>query len=182
MRKISIIFALFYVLNFALSAQTTTIYLVRHAEKITTNPKDKDPLLTEQGQQRALDLAKKLQKQKITAIYTTNYQRTKLTAKPLADTKSIDIKIYEPKDLKAFANQLLTENQGNKILIVGHSNTVLETIEALVGKRPISEITDQEYDYLFTVKLKNGKDIKVSVEHYGAKNSNVEGLQMMKGN
>lgn len=73
MRKISIIFALFYIFSFTLSAQTTTIYFVRHAEKVTTNPKDKDPLLTEQGQQRALDLAKKLQKQKITAVYTTNF-------------------------------------------------------------------------------------------------------------
>lgn len=182
MKKISIIFIFFYLTNFILSAQTTTIYLVRHAEKVTVNPKEKDPLLTEQGQQRALDLAKKLKKQKINSIFSTNYQRTKLTAKPLAEAKSIDIKIYEPKDLKAFANQLLTENEGNKILVVGHSNTVLETIEALGGKRPIPEITDQEYDYLFTVQVKKGGEVKVAVEHYGVKNSNTEGLQMMKGN
>ncbi|MEA5457527.1 histidine phosphatase family protein [Arcicella sp. LKC2W] len=182
MKKISIIFIFFYLTIFRLSAQNTTIYLVRHAEKVTVNPKDKDPLLTEQGQQRALDLAQKLKKQKINNIFSTNYQRTKLTAKPLAEAKKNDLKIYEPKDLKVFANQLLTENEGNKILVVGHSNTVLETIEALGGKRPIPEISDQEYDYLFTVKLKNGKAANVKVEHYGAKNSNAEGLEMMKGN
>jgi phosphohistidine phosphatase SixA len=166
----------------ARSQNETTIYLVRHAEKITSNPNDKNPSLTDRGEKRAIALLKKLKKKKITTIYSTDFQRTKLTAKPIADKLKIDIKIYDAKQLKEFAKMILQENAGGKILIVGHSNTVLETIEALGGKRPISEINEQQYDYFFEVKVKTDGSVEVKTEHYGEPNSNTEGLQMMKNN
>jgi 2,3-bisphosphoglycerate-dependent phosphoglycerate mutase len=72
MKKLLFIILLF---AFKISAQTaspTTIYLVRHAEKITTDPGNKDPLLSETGQFRAALLAKKLKKVKLQNIYSTN--------------------------------------------------------------------------------------------------------------
>lgn len=169
----------FQVISFA---QTTTIFLVRHAEKITTDPNNKNPSLTERGEKRALSLAKKLKNQKITAIYTTDFERTKLTAKPLAEQQKITINSYDPKQMKTLVSTMLNENSGKKVLVVGHSNTVLETIEALGAKRPILAISDQEYDYLFTVKVESDGKVDVKMEHYGEKNSNTEGLQMMKAN
>jgi broad specificity phosphatase PhoE len=181
--KNTLIFLLILGFHFTAKCQTvTTFYLVRHAEKVTTDPSNKDPLLTENGQKRATDLAKKLKKKKITAIYSTDFQRTKLTAKPLSDKLKIDTKIYNAKLLKEFTSSVLKENTGGNILIVGHSNTVLETIEALGGKRPFTEITEQDYDYFFTVNIEENGTVKVAFEHYGAKNSGVEGLQMMKNN
>ena len=164
------------------SQNTTTIYLVRHAEKVTIDPANKNPLLTEQGQKRAKDLAKKLKKQKILAIYSTDFQRTKLTAQPLADKKQLMVKIYDPKQLKSFATMILQEHKGGKVLIVGHSNTVLETIEAFGVERPIKEILDNEYDYLFTVEVAENGVATVKAEHYGAKNLITNDVQMMKNN
>jgi broad specificity phosphatase PhoE len=164
------------------SQKNTIVYLVRHAEKVTTDPTNKDPLLTTNGQQRALDLALKLKKDKIYTIYSTDYQRTKLTAKALADERKIDIQIYAPKQLNTLKTKILESGKGKKILIVGHSNTILETIEALGGKRPIAEIKDQDYDYLFTVSIDKKGVVNTKVEHYGQKSSNQEDEQMMKAN
>ena len=54
---------LFLLLSFSLFAQTDTptkVYLVRHTEKITDDPKEKDPLLTMKGTTRAVALAQVL--------------------------------------------------------------------------------------------------------------------------
>jgi broad specificity phosphatase PhoE len=173
----------FFFMSVCALAQTetpTTIYLVRHAEKITTDPNAKDPLLTNAGLKRAKMLAKKLKKVKLNAIYSTDFQRTKLTATPIAKKQNIDIKLYNTKTLKEWAAQVLTENKGKNILVVGHSNTVLETIEALGGQRPFVAITDQEYDYFFTVTITTNGKVAVNVSHYGLPNSNIEGEQKMK--
>jgi hypothetical protein len=60
----------------------------------------------------------------------------------------------------------LKDNKGKNALIVGHSNTVLETIEALVEKRPFEAISDQDYDYLFQVSIAPDGTMNVKV-HYG---------------
>lgn len=65
---------------------------------------------------------------------------------------------------------ILKENKGDKILIVGNSNTVLETIEAFATTTPIPEIKDQEYEYFFTVRVAKDGTATVKSEHYGAKN------------
>lgn len=179
MKKLLIILCLLAIKVSAQTDRTTTIFLVRHAEKVTADPADKDPLLTEKGQKRALALAKKLKRIKLAAIYSTDFQRTKLTAHPTALKNDLFVKIYDPKNLKDLAKGILEIHKGKNVLIVGHSNTVLETIEALGGKRPITAINDQEYDYFFTVKVATDGAVSVNMEHYGKKNSNAEGEQKM---
>jgi phosphohistidine phosphatase SixA len=170
-------------LSISTNAQKPTIiYVIRHAEKVTTDLTNKDPLLTEKGQKRASDLAKKLKKQKLSAIYCTDYQRIKLTAQPISDKQNITIQIYDPKNLKAFAEKVFQENKGKKVLIVGHSNTVLETIEALGGKRPIPSISDNEYDYFFTVKVSVEGLVAVESGRYGEGNEVLTTGQIMKTN
>ncbi len=174
--------SIFCFLAFSASAQVekpTVIYLVRHAEKVTSDPANKDPLLTENGQTRAVALAKKLKKEKLNLIYSTDYQRTKLTAQPIAEKQGIVVKLYDAKQLKAFAQTILAENKGKNVLVVGHSNTVLETIEALGGQRPVASISDEEYDYFFTVKIQPDSTVKVKMEHYGEKNSSTKSPKMM---
>ncbi len=170
-------------LNIIVKGQNpTVIYLVRHAEKVTTDPINKDPQLTEKGQKRALDLAKKLKKQKLSAIYSTDFQRTKSTAQPIADKIKQSVKIYDPKLLETFIETILQENKGKKMLIVGHSNTVLETIEAMGGKRPIEKISDNEYDFFFTVKISSNGLVEVTTEHYGEVSVKSESTENMKTN
>ena len=177
------IFLLIFNIPISLKAQKSTfVYLVRHAEKVVTDPTNKDPLLTEQGHQRALNLGEKLKKQKLSVIYCTDYQRTKLTAEPIAEKKNLIIQIYDPKNLKAFAEKILEDNKGKKVLIVGHSNTVLETIEALGGKRPITTISDNEYDYFFTVEISVAGLVNVKFGHYGDKTESSVSSYEMKVN
>ncbi|NGY38187.1 histidine phosphatase family protein [Flavobacterium sp. XN-5] len=164
---------------FAQVEDPTRIYLVRHAEKMTNDPKEKDPLLTEYGNKRAIALAKKLKYKTINNIYSTNYKRTQSTVIPSAKQQKKDIQLYDAKILTVEAAKILKENKGKTALIVGHSNTVLETIEAFGSKRPIPSIDDQEFNYLFLLTIQPNGKTKVKVMHYGQANSYKEGAQMM---
>ncbi|RZJ76301.1 MAG: histidine phosphatase family protein [Flavobacterium sp.] len=151
----------------AVNAQKTMkVFVVRHAEKVTDDPKDKDPLLSEIGALRAVDLMKLLRGEKIDSIFTTDYKRTKLTAFPLADKIGISMKTYNPAEQKVLAKQLITNAKGKKILIVGHSNTVLDVVEAFGAEKPVKELTDDDYDYIFEITIKGDK-AEVKVNRYG---------------
>lgn len=164
MKKIILVLLVVLLGQQAVNAQKAVkVYVVRHAEKLTDDANDKDPGLSEIGAERAVDLMKELRGQKIDSIYTTNYRRTKLTAFPLADKIGISMKTYNPADQKTLAKQLIQNAQGKRILIVGHSNTVLEIIEAFGAEKPVKELTDDDYDYIFEVTVKGTKaDVKAS--------------------
>jgi broad specificity phosphatase PhoE len=165
---------LFLLLSFSLIAQNKTatkIYIVRHAEKIIDDPKERDPALTDKGIKRAESLSLFLRKKKITAIYSTEYKRTMATAQPTATDHGLNIKSYDSKNLKAAIQPILANNSGETILIVGHSNTILETIEAVGGTKPFASIADEDYTNLFLVTRKGNGTIKVKAMKYGAKNS-----------
>lgn len=150
-----------------LSAQKTVkVWVVRHAEKLTDDPKDKDPDLSPEGKERAEALMKALKGESIDSIFATNYKRTKLTGFPLADKIGISVKTYNPEDQKALAKQLIANAKGKNILIIGHSNTVLEIVEAFGAKKPVKELKDDDYDYLFEVTIKGDK-ADVKVDRYG---------------
>ena len=163
---------LLLILSLSLFAQNkvvTKIYIVRHAEKMTDDPKERDPLLTTKGMERAQALAQILQKKKINVIYSTDYKRTKATAQPTAINKKLDIQSYDSRNLKEVIPTIVKNNQGKTILIVGHSNTILETIEAAGGLKPFASIGDEDYDNLFLVTLKANGNTKVRAMKYGAK-------------
>ena len=173
---------LFLLLSFSLFAQTDTptkVYLVRHTEKITDNPKEKDPLLTMKGTTRALALAQVLKNIPLHAIYSTDYKRTRATALPTAEQQNIEIQIYNAGNLKTEAATILKNNNGKTILIVGHSNTVLEMIEAMGAKKPIENIADQDYNNLFLIVINPDATMEVKAMLYGAPNSYKEGAQKM---
>jgi 2,3-bisphosphoglycerate-dependent phosphoglycerate mutase len=69
-----------------LTSCQSTFYVVRHAEKVDNST---NPLLSEDGKERAKDLTRKLVNKNISLIYSTDYLRTKNTAKPLADAMAI---------------------------------------------------------------------------------------------
>lgn len=138
-----------------------TYYLVRHAEKTTEKP---DPGLTQEGQQRAQDLAQRLSDVPLTAIYSSDYIRTRDTAAPIAKAQGLEVILYDPRDLEGFAKTLLA--QKGHILVVGHSNTTPQLSAMLGGEagEPIVEVT--EYDR-FYVLSKMGSDVKTTIERYG---------------
>jgi len=141
--------------------KVTTVYLVRHAEKAATPAAD--PPLLESGVQRAKELARKLGKARIKAIYASQFLRTQKTAEPLAQQLGIAITVVPVKMSATNPNQLspqyLTEmtkrvysNSGGNVLIVGHTNTVPEIIKALGGD--IAPTIDETvFDDLFVVTV-----------------------------
>jgi phosphohistidine phosphatase SixA len=148
--------------------KTLKVWVVRHAEKLTDNPKERDPELSPIGLARAEVLKKYLGGQQIDSIFSTNYKRTKSTGFPLADKIGINIKTYTPDGQKALVKQLLANASGKKVLIIGHSNTVLEIVEAFGGVKPIKELIEEsDYDYIFALTIKGDK-VSVKVDHYGA--------------
>lgn len=143
------------------TVESTTLYLVRHAEKTAAAS---DPGLTEDGTRRAEALAERLEDAGVSAIYSTDYTRTQDTARPLAERLSLTVKSYDPSDLTSFAKTVQAE--GGSILIVGHSNTTPQLVEALGGDggTPITEAT--EYDRLYVLTLSDG-GVDTDLQRYG---------------
>ncbi|WP_084708522.1 histidine phosphatase family protein [Hymenobacter norwichensis] len=132
---------------------TTTIYVVRHAEKDLT-PNLPDPLLTPAGQQRALALRDTLLRHRpLSAIFSTATTRTRATAEPLAQALGLTIQDYDAKQLPTLVARIRRDYAGQKVLVVGHSNTILETVQAFGAARPVPSIGDNEYDYLLEVRM-----------------------------
>ena len=67
MKRLILFFTLSFLLSTAVLAQTTDVWVVRHAEKDKTNPEEKDPNLSDEGRIRAADLAIYLKKVKFDA-------------------------------------------------------------------------------------------------------------------
>jgi len=143
--------------------ENKVIYMVRHAEKDVV-PKN-DPPLTTDGVIRSVDLASWFKDIEVDTIFSTDYARMRETAKPVAEQKDTELSFYKAKDFEAFADQLKAIKV-DTILVIGHSNTILEQIEALGITRPQEEIKEMEYDKIFEIRLKNNEVITHS---YGTK-------------
>ncbi|GAA3961191.1 histidine phosphatase family protein [Hymenobacter antarcticus] len=145
----------------------TTVYIVRHAEKDTTaNPAD--PTLSAVGQVRAQALRQLLLRRQPAALFTTNTTRTRATLAPLAEALKMESQVYDPGRGRDLADRINKEYAGKTVVIVGHSNTVLSLIDDFGATPPIEEIGDNEYDYLFTVRLVEGALPTVDMRGYGA--------------
>lgn len=152
-----------------LSCKTTTYYIVRHAEKastatMTSNSMTSDVPLSDAGKQRAEALKETLKKEKIHYIFSTNYIRTKSTVQPLSIELDVPIEIYDPSD-KSFVSRL--KSLDKDALIVGHSNTIDDLVNELLGRKEINgDVPDSEYGNLFIVK-KRGTALSFEKKHYG---------------
>jgi len=138
------------------SATSTTVVLVRHAEKEVGAISDAP--LSPEGEQRADRLANmfgdtqkfgRLQK-----IYVTNTRRTQQTALRLSQRLGITSEVVDAKIESAeLAKRVLDENRGGRVLIVGHSNTVPELVKALSGADVVPPIGEEEYDTMYVVTV-----------------------------
>ncbi|APQ19146.1 SixA phosphatase family protein [Maribacter hydrothermalis] len=131
----------------------STFYLIRHAEKDRSNPNDNDPELNQKGLGRAMHWAEILIDVELDAIYSTDYNRTSMTAAPTSVKKNIDVQYYDPSTIDI--TQFKADNVDKKVLIVGHSNTTPEFVNKLIGEEKYSSIDDGENGTLFIVQVVN---------------------------
>lgn len=143
--------------------ENKVVYMVRHAEKDVV-PKN-DPPLTTDGVIRSVDLARWFKDIDIDTVFSTDYVRMRETAKPLAEQQNLELSMYDAKDFDGFAEQL-EKMKADTILVVGHSNTILEQIEALGFDRPQKEINENEHDKIFELRLGSKE---VFTHRYGSK-------------
>jgi 2,3-bisphosphoglycerate-dependent phosphoglycerate mutase len=144
----------------------TTIFLVRHAEKETTNPAEKDPDLTAAGLQRAQDLKQYLQHTPVDAFFSTPYKRTQKTLFPLA--KGRPVQYYDAHDFEGLQARVLENFKGKTIVIVGHSNTLLPIIKAFGAKSPLEQLDENQYDNLFKLQVSRWGKASVQALKFGA--------------
>ena len=136
----------------AAQAAPHTIFLVRHAERAdggaSAATASKDPGLSAAGRQRATSLATLLKDAQIRAIFVTEFKRTQETAAPLAQALGLTPAIVAADDTPALIARL--QKSAGNALVVGHSNSVPEVIEAL-GVAAKVTIADDQFDNLFVV-------------------------------
>jgi len=146
------------------TAQNTSpsiVWLVRHADRADDSPDS--PLKKPEGEKRAQDLKTCLSGKGVTAIITTQKERTVKTADPLASELKKQKSDFAPKEvmldeskLKQHIEAVAAEVRGTSgnVLVVGHSNTVARIIEKLRGPAGIGNLT--VFHRLFELKFSNG--------------------------
>jgi phosphohistidine phosphatase SixA len=127
-----------------------TLYLIRHAEKQADG--SQDPALTEIGKNRSKQLAVWFQDKNITEIWSSDYKRTRDTAKPLATGLDLELTVYDPRNLPDLVKNLRRHQR--TALIVGHSNTTPE-LARLLCDCYIEDMDESEYDRMIVVSISN---------------------------
>ena len=143
------------------------VFLARHTER---ELEGEDPPLTRVGETRAQALAATLRDAGVTAIITTQWKRTRDTAKPLATILRITPEVVPVYEGKAAENSsavadAVRRHRDEVVLVVGHI-TVTGVIAALGGPR-LPTICDNVFSDLFMFAPAAG-DRGLLHLHYGA--------------
>jgi broad specificity phosphatase PhoE len=135
----------------AIAAGTTTVIVLRHAEKADV-PAD-DPALTPQGEARARHLAALLGNARIGAVYASDTRRAQETARPLATALGLPVTVRAGRDLDGLLDDIGRRHVGGTVVVVGHSNTVPELVGRLTRGRESVTMQDDEFDRVFSVTV-----------------------------
>jgi broad specificity phosphatase PhoE len=135
------------------------VFLVRHAERYFDS--EDDPALTPVGIERAQALAATLRDAGVSAIITTQWSRTRDTAKPLATLLKIKpevVPVHEGEALRNIAETAaaVRRHKDETVLVVGHI-TIPGVIAALGGPR-LPTICENVFSDLFLFIPVAGED------------------------
>lgn len=141
-------------------AQTSTFILMRHAEKDTTTQgstmMQADPPLSAEGTARAARISEVLKMYQPDAIYSTNFKRTKSTVGPLSVKTGKEVQVYDHRNLKGFADELL-KMQGKTVVVAGHSNSTPMLVNLLLKENKYQNLDESVYDTYWIVTVTDGK-------------------------
>jgi broad specificity phosphatase PhoE len=151
------IVALGFAYFFTMRASTTVIF-VRHADTDQSmRGPDDDPPLNARGRARAELLADFLEDIDVVsgpnAIYASDKRRTQETAAPLAKRLGVNVETADHLDTKGFMARVLRDHDGDIVLVVSHSNTILPLIDELHGNatKRSQPFASDEYDRVYIV-------------------------------
>ena len=155
MKKLILTFIFLSLSLISYAQEITTYYLIRHAEKLRIDKTDKNPNLNFNGYKRAEAWKDVFSNVSFDAVYSTEYNRTKLTAKPTAISKNLPILLYNPNTMYSEAFQ--NNTKGKTVLVVGHSNTTNVFVNKILGIEKYNEIKDNNNSNLYIVTISNGE-------------------------
>ena len=135
-------------------AQTTTYYLIRHAEKDRSDKTNRNPDLNDDGLKRAENWSRVFENIDFDVIYSTSYNRTIQTAQPTAKAKELDIQTYDPRQL--YSDEFAEATQGKTVLIVGHSNTTPAFVNAILNEEKYKDMNDHDNGSLYIITITDG--------------------------
>lgn len=132
----------------------STFYFIRHAEKDRSDSENSDPELTQRGLGRAMHWAEILRDIELDAIYSTDYNRTSMTAAPTSVKQDVDVEYYDPRIIDY--EQFKADNLNRTVLVVGHSNTTPNFVNSMIGEDKYAAMSDDDNGSLFVVQMANG--------------------------
>lgn len=127
---------------------TTSVFVVRHAEKADLS--DKDTPISPAGEVRAQALAALLKGRGINAVFVTQWKRTHQTALPTAQAAGVEVSEISTDHQATLLERVRALPIGSSALIVGHSNTVPDIVLELSGET-VDGINENEFDNLYEV-------------------------------
>lgn len=135
----------------ALAGETTTVIVLRHAEK-AAEPAD-DPVLSPMGVARAERLAALLGSANVAAVYASDTRRAKQTAASLAARRGLSVTVRDGKDVKGLLEEIGSRQVGRTVVVVGHSDTVPDIVAALTRGRHRVVLGEGDFDRVFIVTV-----------------------------
>jgi 2,3-bisphosphoglycerate-dependent phosphoglycerate mutase len=139
---------------FAATDAAPLVFIVRHAEKAPTG--GDDPELSLAGEKRAEALARILKDSQITAVFVTEFRRTKETAAPMAKMVDLTPTIVPANDIPGLVAKL--QGLHGNALVVGHGNTIPDLMKALGITTPIA-IPEDDYSEIFVLSLRDSPQL-----------------------
>ena len=142
--------------------EPVVVYLVRHAEKADDGTDD--PPLAIAGRIRVQTLKALLADARLTHVHTTDWKRTRDTARPFAEEAGVELAMYDPRELETLATAI--KATPGRHLVAGHSNTTPQLVAALGGD-PGGAIDDLEYDRLYILVIDPGGSTVTTLLRFG---------------
>lgn len=142
--------------------EPVVVYLVRHAEKADDGTDD--PPLAIAGRIRVQTLKTLFADVSLTHVHTTDWKRTRDTARPFAEEAGVELAMYDPRELETLATGIMATP--GRHLVAGHSNTTPQLVAALGGD-PGGEIDDLEYDRLYILVIGPGESTVTTLLRFG---------------
>lgn len=140
----------------------STYYFIRHAEKDRSDENNVDPELTQSGLGRAMHWAEILKDVPLDAIYSSDFERTTMTAAPASVKQDITVQYYDLDELNIA--QFKADNLNKNVLVVGHSNTTPAFVNEMIGVEKYSAMDDTDNGSLYVVQLINNVATDMKLE------------------
>jgi len=127
---------------------TTTVILVRHAEKVSKN---RYASLTSLGRRRAEALAWELAALRPAALYSSDLKRTQQTLGPLAALTGLPVLVRPYGDEDALGPEILASHRGQTVVVCGHSGTLARIAKGIGYGGDFPAVRD--FDQIWTLTI-----------------------------